>query len=102
MDGVTPARVPDKVVEELRSREVRALIELPRRGELQPGDRVRVTRGPFQGLAGLYAGQSAGERVAVLLTMLGAARQVVLPAADVDGGALTRLTGSITAHVHGG
>jgi transcriptional antiterminator RfaH len=49
MDGVTPARVPDKVIAELRAREIRGLIELPPRGGLQPGDRVRVARGPFQG-----------------------------------------------------
>ena len=35
------------------------------------------------GLAGLYAGQAPRERVLILLSLLGAARQVALPAADV-------------------
>ena len=78
-----PARVPDKVITEIHAREIRGLIELPPREELKPGNSVRVMRGPLQGLAGLYAGQSGQERVLVLLSLLGAARRVALPAADV-------------------
>jgi hypothetical protein len=44
---------------------------------------VRITRGLFSGQAGLCVGQSSHERVLILLTMLGGARQVTLPAADV-------------------
>jgi hypothetical protein len=57
------------------------LVELPPR--LKPGDPVRVTRGLLEGLTGLYAGQSPQQRVLVLLALLGTARQVELPAADV-------------------
>jgi hypothetical protein len=43
---------------------------------------VRVTRGLLEELTGL-AGQSPQQRVLVLLALLGTARQVELPAADV-------------------
>jgi transcriptional antiterminator RfaH len=82
LDGDAPARVPDKVIAEIRGRERAGLIELPPR--LKPGARVRVTRGPLQSLEGLCAGQGPRERVLVLLQVLGAARQVALPAADVE------------------
>ena len=80
MDGARPARVPDAIIAEIRAREIGGLVELP---QLKPGDRVRVTRGPFAGLAGLCVEQTAHERVAILLSLLGAARQVGLPSADV-------------------
>ncbi len=53
----------------------------PRR--LQPGDRIRVTRGPLMGLAGLGVKQSSHERVAILLSLLGAKRRVSMAAAEV-------------------
>ena len=69
MDGVAPARVPDQVIDEIRRREVRGAVELPKAPGMQVGARVRVTRGPFQGHFGLYAGMKPHERVEVLLAM---------------------------------
>jgi len=80
-DG-SPARVPDKVISDIRARERNGFIMLP--PPLRPGDRVRVTRGPLEGLGGLCAGMAPRERVLVLLSMLGARRQVTLPAASVE------------------
>jgi transcriptional antiterminator RfaH len=72
MDGIKPARVADAVIEDIRSRERGGLIDLqPPPGALRPGDRVRVTAGPFVGHLGLYAGMRAHERVLVLLAILG-------------------------------
>jgi transcription antitermination factor NusG len=78
-DGV-PARVPDNVIAEIRSRECNGLVVLPRR-ELARGDRVRVIQGPLLGLEGLYDGLRGHEWVAVLLAVLG---RVILPADDVE------------------
>lgn len=78
-DGGVPARVPDAVIEELRRRERRGVIELPQPPGLHRGDAVRVTRGPFQSLVGLYAGQAPHERVAILLSVLGSQQRVTLP-----------------------
>src|SRR4051794_26254562 len=52
MDGATPARVPDQVIEQIQQREVRGAIELPKAPRLRPGDQVRISGGPFMGQVG--------------------------------------------------
>jgi transcriptional antiterminator RfaH len=71
MDGSTPARLADSVVDAIRARERDGLIELPKAAALAPGDPVRVTSGPLVGLAGLVAGLRGSDRVAILLNVLG-------------------------------
>jgi transcriptional antiterminator RfaH len=83
MDGLQPAKVPDAVIEEIRGREHKGTIELPKR-MLKSGDRVRILAGPFKGHLAIYVGMSAHERVAVLLQILGAATRVTLASADVQ------------------
>jgi transcriptional antiterminator RfaH len=84
LDGVQPARVPDKVIAELKRRERNGLVELPAPpAGLQRGDRVLVKRGPFADRLGLYAGQAPHKRVAVLLTWLGSQRRIELPKSDI-------------------
>jgi transcriptional antiterminator RfaH len=83
LDGATPAKVPDRVIAELRERERGGVVQLPEAPGLRAGDRVRVTRGPFTGLGGLYVGMKPRERVEVLLAILGGQTHVMLPAADV-------------------
>lgn len=76
----TPAEVADSIADEIRRREGRdGLITLPKARGLQPGDRVRVLRGPFENVVGLYAGMNGRQRAAVLLTWLGGERRAVLP-----------------------
>ncbi len=83
MDGVSPARVADSVIDEIRSRERNGLVELPKR-RLRAGDAVRIWRGPFAGHLALYAGVSSRERVAVLLSLLGAQRRLLLAEKDIE------------------
>jgi hypothetical protein len=45
---------------------------------------VRVVRGPFASLQGLYAGQAPRERVEILLGLLGSQSRVVLPRSAVE------------------
>jgi hypothetical protein len=58
------AKVPDHIIEALREREHKGVIELPRAPEsrLRAGDHVRVSGGPFVGHLGLYAGMKPHER----------------------------------------
>src|SRR5262245_40113522 len=50
MDGERPARLPDRVVAELRQRERNGLIRLPKKpNPLKAGQRVQITRGTFEG-----------------------------------------------------
>src|SRR5262249_44138898 len=85
LDAGVPARVPDNVIDEIKSRERNGLVELPQRDSgLKPGDRVRILQGPLQGQLGLYAGQRPHERVLVLLALLGGQQRVELAASDVE------------------
>jgi len=78
MDGEQPARVPDAVISEIRSRERGGFVELPRPRGLVPGMRVRVTSGLLRDQIGLLGGLRPQERVHVLLQFLGGERPVEL------------------------
>jgi transcriptional antiterminator RfaH len=84
MAGDGPARVPDAVIAELRSRERDGLIELPKPPRLKRGDRVRIIAGAFRERLALYDGQTSQERVAVLLQLLGGQHRTVLPASAIE------------------
>jgi transcriptional antiterminator RfaH len=88
MDGERPARVPDQVIADLRSRERGGLSRLPPPPKpVAPfvvGDALRVRSGPFTGLDGLYAGMAPRERIFVLLRMMGSERTVELARTDVS------------------
>jgi transcriptional antiterminator RfaH len=82
MDGAIPAKVPDAVIAEIKSRERKGAIELP--AKLRPGDRVRVLLGPFRDHLAIYAGMSGRDRVAVLLRLLGGERRILMHRSDVE------------------
>jgi transcriptional antiterminator RfaH len=86
LNGGGPAHVPDSVIAELRARERGGLIELPKPHGPRIGSRVKVTAGPFAGQFGLYAGMRPHQRVAVLLTLLGAQQRVSLPRDAIEPG----------------
>jgi transcriptional antiterminator RfaH len=84
MNGIGPAAVPEAVITDLKAREIGGLINLPRPPKFRAGDRLRVTRGPFAGHVGLYAGMKPRERVEVLLAILGGSQRVTLAADAVE------------------
>jgi transcription antitermination factor NusG len=87
MSGEAPGQIDDAIVDELKARAgPDGLIRLPRRGILafRRGDRIRVRGGPLTGRAGIFEGMRSHERVAVLLSMLGAPQRVELPAHHVE------------------
>ena len=82
MDGQQPARVPDAVITEIRSRERTGFVELPKR--LAPGMRVRVVSGPLSEQIGMLAVLRPHERVLVLLQLLGGERPVELARGAIE------------------
>src|SRR5215471_5996333 len=84
MDGELPAKVPDAVIAEIRSRERNGLVELPKPRGLAPGTRVRVISGPLSAQIGLLAALRPHERVLVLLQLLGGQQRVELPKDAVE------------------
>src|SRR5262245_11810504 len=67
-----PARIDDAIVRDIRSREVRGIVRLPKR--IAIGDQVKIIRGSFRDHVAVYEGMSGKERQRVLLELLG--RQV--------------------------
>ena len=85
MNGVgRPRPSPTESSWPSRARETGGLIDLPRPPKFRPGDRLRVTHGPFAGHVGLYAGMKPRERVEVLLAILGGSQRVTLAADAVE------------------
>ena len=83
MDGITPARLPQRRSIEIRKREVGGLIELERKG-VKRGDRVRILRGPFTGHLAIYHDSKPRDRIEVLLQLLGSTRSATLESLDVE------------------
>jgi transcriptional antiterminator RfaH len=81
-DGA-PARVPDRVIDEIRAREVDGAVDLPWDGP-RCGDRVRILRGPFNGHLAVFADMRPRERVEILLRLLGGQQRVTLARKDIE------------------
>ena len=86
MNGDHPARLADKIVEEIMSREVRGLVKLPERepDKLEPGRAVRVRQGSFAGHIGIYDGMSGPDRERVLLSLMGQVVPVTMAIGNVE------------------
>jgi transcriptional antiterminator RfaH len=84
-NGDDPAPVPPDVVAALQRREDTAgFVQLERRQQFVPGERVRVVDGIFADNLGLFEGMADKERVAILLDLLGRKVRILL-----DEGAIT-------------
>ena len=81
--GERPAQLGDEVIAGLRARERDGVIALPTRPDFQRGDSVRVVRGPFQGQIAIFQDMKPKDRIEVLLSILGAERQLELARRDV-------------------
>jgi len=84
MDGIQPARVPDAVISEIRSRERNGFVELPKPRGLVPGMKVRVISGPLSERIGMLALLKPHERVLVLLNLLGGQQRVDLARSAIE------------------
>jgi transcriptional antiterminator RfaH len=77
-NGEDPAALADGVVDGLRRREnVHGFVQLASRPRFAIGEQVRIVDGIFASCLGLFDGISDGERVAVLLDLLGRKIRVV-------------------------
>ena len=84
MDGIQPAKVPDPVIEEIRSRERDGLIDLPKPPPLRRGARIRILHGPFSGHLAIFADMKPRQRVEILLQLLGGEQRVTLAKKDIE------------------
>ena len=83
-NGEVPARVASSVVDHLKGSEGEGgFIRLPAKPHFRPGDQIRVLDGVFSSCLGLFEGMNDGERVAVLLDLLGRKVRVVIGANSI-------------------
>lgn len=78
--GGEPARVPDAVIDQIRSRMDGdcGFVRLTPPA-LEPGAKVRIHEGPFSGLDAIFTAAHGEDRVRLLLSMLGTEREIVVP-----------------------
>lgn len=78
-NGEDPAPVSDHVIASLRAREdAEGLVHLEPQPRFRPGEQVRITDGALTSCLGLYEGMADGDRVKVLLDLLGRKVRVVV------------------------
>ena len=89
--GDRPARCPDHEIANLKALiDGHGFVRLPEkpsspaRHVFAKGAAVKIIGGPLQGVAALHSGMSAAEKEILLISMLGAARQVAVPAHLVE------------------
>ena len=71
-NGDVPAAVEDNIIAEMRSREDdRGFVLFDQRPKFKNGDKIRLLEGAFADMLGLFDSMRDGDRVAVLLDMLG-------------------------------
>ena len=84
-NGDHPAEVPDSIIRGLRlGEDDGGFVHLKRPPAFKLGDKIRVLDGVFSACLGLFEGMTDGERIAILLDMLGRKVRVVLDADAVE------------------
>lgn len=85
MNGDHPAKLADAIIAEIKGREVRGLVKLPKEpGAIETGSRVRITTGNFIGKVGIYQGMNGAQRERVLLNWLGQSVPLILPLGNLE------------------
>ena len=70
--GERPAKIADRVIDEIRGREgADGLVRLPGAERFRPGEKVEITEGPMREVNGLFTAATEKERVVVLMSLLG-------------------------------
>jgi len=82
-NGETPTAVSSQVIDSLRAREHDGLVKLDLRPSFRIGDKVRLLDGAFADCLGLYEGLKDGDRVALLLDLLGRKVRVTVDTGSV-------------------
>jgi len=82
--GHDPARVPDDLIDLLRSHEDPQGINILPAEEYKPGSRVRITQGGFAGYEGIFQAATSRDRVTVLLDVLGRKARATVDSASIE------------------
>lgn len=82
--GELPTPISENVIDALKAREDDSgFIQLDQRPKFHPGDKIRVMDGAFTDCLGLYESMKDGDRVAILLDLLGRKVRVMVDVESV-------------------
>lgn len=83
--GMYPTPVPDTVIDYIRERTdpVTRCVDLIRRDEFKPNQKVKILDGPFAGYDALFLRRTGEERVMVLLEVMKQPQRLQLPEAAI-------------------
>jgi transcriptional antiterminator RfaH len=68
--GHIPARVPDYLIENLKSREDTQGFQIIQKKSFKPGDKVRIVDGPLEGYEAVIFSKSVKERTVLLMKLI--------------------------------
>jgi transcriptional antiterminator RfaH len=82
--GIEAARVPDNLIEEIRTHAGEDGYHHEEALEFKQGDRVHIADGPFSGCAAIFQASRSEERVLILLDVVGQATRVEVQAESLE------------------
>ena len=65
--GMEPAKVPDQLIQDLKSQEAEPGLHAPMSQDFMEGETVRISEGPFEGYEAIFSAQDSNDRVLILL-----------------------------------
>lgn len=77
-------KVPDAIINDLRSREVNGFVQLPKPRKFDVGDTVKILSGPFAMQKGLVERMNSKERQKVLLALLSNQIRILVEESDLE------------------
>jgi transcriptional antiterminator RfaH len=91
-----PIPIPDTIVDGIRHR---LTCDQPRVPYLQPGERVRITEGPFSDIEGIFVANDGAERVVLLLSLLHHEQKLRFPLSSVRKSSFAQQADASSQHV---
>jgi len=82
--GMKPVAIPEAILGAIQARQDQTGIVEYIGHEFGKGQRIRVKEGVFQGIEGLFLAKSGGERVAVLLDIMGQTSRTILSDSEIE------------------
>jgi transcriptional antiterminator RfaH len=82
--GTNPTRVPDELIDDIKAREDDNGLHHELEPELQRGDKIRLTDGPFSGCNAIFTAHRSKERVMILLDIIGKSSRVEVAANSIE------------------
>jgi len=77
--GMEPVRVPDDIINDIKSREGEDGYHHEQAPEYKQGDKIHIADGPLSGCEAIFQTKLGEERALILLDIIGKATQVTVP-----------------------